>query len=79
MLELYDKTQIRNSLLAGISIAATNTDPVLVIGMLIAFRHQAQCYGIVWPELLQEAAATLPQQAGEWLLSVSQGKMLESQ
>jgi len=75
-LDLWSKTDIRNSLLAGITLAATNPDPVLVAGMLIAFKHQAHCFGINWPNLLQEAASTLPQPAGDWLLSVSRGEVL---
>ena len=76
MLELYDKCQIRNSLLAGITLAATNTDPVLVLGILMAFRHQAHNFGIAWIPLVQEAVQSLPQPTGDWLLSVSEGRML---
>jgi len=78
-LELWCKQDIRNSILAGITMAAAQPDPVLLAGMLIAFRHQAAAfgiYGIGWDNLLQEAACSLGD-GGSWLLDVSRGKVLE--
>lgn len=75
-LELYDKTQIRNSLLAGITLAAAQPDPVVLAAMLLAFQHQSHMFGIVWDKLLQDAAGTLPGRAREWLLAVAQDKVL---
>ena len=72
----FSRQQIRNSLLAGITPAAAQPDPVVLAAMLLAFQHQALAFGIQWPELLQDAATILPTRAGEWLLAVSQDKVL---
>ena len=74
-LDLWCKQDIRNSILAGLVIAAANPDPVLVAGMLIAFMHQAHSFGLDWIPLLQDATKGLGR-GGDWLLAVSEGKVL---
>lgn len=66
-LDVYFKGDVRNHILAGMEMGlelASRSKPVnvsLVIGLLIAFRHQARSVGLLWQGQLvdQEGKSTI--------------------